>query len=116
MSQLTISGPVAMRGPMVLEKACDANVGHEHNYDHVTLVISGRVRVLYRYVVDGREVEGQTEEFGPGEPIEVRAKVRHTITALAPNTVYVCIFSHRDFGGIVVERYEAAMGNEAAYI
>lgn len=114
MSDLAIVGPVGIRR-MHLEHACEANIGHEHNYDHTTIVIRGRVRVLYRYVRDGQEVEGETAEFGPGETIFIRAKVRHTIKALTDDVVYMCVFSHRDFGGVVVESYEASMGNQRAY-
>lgn len=113
MSELAIIGPVGIR-PTHLAKACEANVGHEHNYDHTTIVIRGRVKVLYRYMQDGREVDGESVEFGQGETIHIRAKVRHTITALTDNVLYYCVFSHRDFEGVVCERYEAAM-NQAAY-
>ena len=115
MDSLTIVGPVGIR-PMHLAKACEANVGHEHNYDHTTIIIRGRVKVQYRYVKDGQEIEGETEEFGQGETIHIRAKVRHTITALEDSTVYYCVFSHRDFDGVVCERYEATLGNQAPYV
>lgn len=114
MSDLAIIGPVGIR-PMHLERACETNVGHEHNYDHTTIILRGRVKVLYRYVKDGQEIEGESEEYGQGETIHIRAKVRHTIKALTDNVLYYCVFSHRDFDGVVCERYEQAM-NPAAYV
>lgn len=114
MSDLIIAGPVGIR-PMHLDRACQQNVGHEHNYDHTTIVIRGRVKVLYSYMRDGQLIEGESEEYAAGETIEIRAKVRHTIIALENDTLYFCVFSHRDFNGVVCERYEAAMGNQEAY-
>lgn len=115
MANEVLAGPVLLR-PTTLEKTCDSHVGHEHNYDHTTLVLSGRLRVLYRYVQpDGTEVEGETDDLGPGEHVVVLAKVRHTLKALEDDTTYVCIFSHRDLGGVVVERY-AALANPRAYL
>ena len=114
MSDVAIIGPIGIR-PMHLAKQCEANKGHEHNYDHTTIIIRGRVRVLYRYAKDGHEIEDESDEFGPGETIFIRAKVRHTIKALTDDVFYMCVFSHRDFDGVVVESYEASMGNQAAY-
>jgi quercetin dioxygenase-like cupin family protein len=96
----------------VLGKACESHKGHEHNYDHTTIVIRGRIKVCYEYEKDGQTVSGESGEFGPGEDVFIRAKVRHTIKALEDNTVYMCIFSHRDFDGVVVETY---VGNQSAY-
>lgn len=112
MSDVAIIGPVGIR-QMHLEKTCEAHVGHEHNYDHTTIVIRGRIKVLYRYVRDGEEIEGESDEFGPGETIHIRAKVRHTIKALEDGSLWYCVFSHRDFGGLVTQEY---IGNQAAYI
>lgn len=115
MGELAVVGPVGLR-PFRLEKTCHAAVGHEHNYDHTTIVIRGRLKVYYEYDKDGRAVRGESGEFGQGETIFIRAKVRHTLKALEDNTVYMCVFSHRDFDGVVCETYEAAMGNQAAYV
>jgi quercetin dioxygenase-like cupin family protein len=112
MSAAVIVGPIGIRR-FTLDSVCQESVGHEHNYDHVTIVISGRIRVKYRYVQDGKEIEGESREFGPGDPVTIKANVRHTIKALAPNTVYLCIFSHRDFEGLVTQTY---VGNHEAYV
>lgn len=111
-SELVILGPIGKRTHL-LEEACQENVGHTHNYDHVTMVIRGRVRVTYRYMRDGQEVTGESREFGAGEDILIKADVMHTIKALEPNTVYKCVFSHRDFDGLVTQIYQ---GNDRAYV
>lgn len=112
MSDVAIIGPVGIR-QMHMERECHAHSGHEHNYDHTTIIIRGRVKVLYRYVKDGQEIEGESEEFCQGETIHIRAKVRHTIKALEDNTLWYCVFSHRDFDGLVTQEY---VGNQAAYV
>lgn len=108
---LRLVGPVGIRG-FHLEQACQAHEGHTHNYDHTTIVIAGRVKVTYRYERDGDLVEGETREFGPGEAIAIQADVHHTVKALEPGTHYLCVFSHRDFGGLVTQSY---VGNQEAY-
>src|SRR5262245_57708947 len=98
-------GPVGYR-KFTLEKVCEANEGHKHNYDHVTIVIRGRIKVLYRYKQDGKLVEGESKEFGPGEVVTIKAEVHHTIKSLEPNSQYLCVFSHRDFDGLVTQSYQ----------
>lgn len=111
MSDLAINGPLGLRR-FRLEKTCDESVGHEHNYDHVTLVHRGRLKVLYRYVKEGQEIVGETREYEAGEFFTVKASVRHTLKALEPDTEYFCIFSHRDLDGVVLQQYR---GNDRAY-
>ncbi len=108
---LEINGPVGSR-TFLLEAKCQVNEGHKHNYDHAMLVIRGRVKVFYRHEKDGKLVEGETEEFGQGKILTVMKDVHHTIKALEPNTLYFCLFSHRDFDGLVSESYT---GNAESY-
>lgn len=110
-ASLNVVGPVGLR-QFHLEKVCEANAGHEHNYDHTTIVIRGRIRVQYSYVKDGKTVTGESKEFGQGESFVVLANVRHTIKALEPDTIYTCVFSHRDFDGLITQNYT---GNPRAY-
>ncbi len=107
-SDLSIVGPVGIR-EMTLPAVCEAHEGHTHNYDHATIVISGRVKV--QYVLPGG-TEGESREFGPGEAIAIKANVKHTLKALEENTKYLCVFSHRNFNGLVTQEYT---GNQAAY-
>lgn len=111
MQGLTLVGPVGIRG-FHLEKLCETSEGHQHNYDHTTIVIRGRLKVTYRYEKDGQIVEGESAEFGQNEAFVIKAKVFHTLKALEPDTLYSCIFSHRDFDGQIVQNYA---GNQAAY-
>ena len=111
MADLAIVGPIGVRR-FTLEKVCESHEGHSHNYDHTTIVIRGRVKVAYRYERDGQLIDGETREYAAGEYFVCLAKVHHTIKALEDDTAYVCIFSHRDFDGIVVQAY---VGNAAAY-
>lgn len=96
-----ITGPIAYR-QFLLPKACEANQGHRHNYDHATFVHRGRVLITITDD-DGKEVSSR--EYGAGEFAEIKATLHHKIKALDDNTVYYCIFSHRDFDGLVTQRY-----------
>jgi quercetin dioxygenase-like cupin family protein len=108
---LDILGPVGIR-QFDLAEVCHESQGHEHNYDHVTVVTRGRLRVTYSWEEGGQTVTGQSREFAAGERLLIKAKVRHTIKAMEPNTQYLCVFSHRDFDGLVTQVYQ---GNAEAY-
>lgn len=106
---VAVTGPIGYRR-FVLEKKCVANEGHKHNYDHATIVIRGRVQVT---VTDDDGKELAKREYGAGDLFEVKASHFHEIKALEDNSVYLCVFSHRDFDGLVTQRY---VGNAEAYI
>lgn len=102
---LQIIGPIGYR-PFQLARKCEENVGHKHNYDHVTYLLRGSVRVTYKFVNnDGREVEG-SREFSAPDRILIKAEVEHTIKALTDEVLYDCVFSHRDFDGLVTQQYK----------
>lgn len=108
---LAIEGPVARR-KFVLEHKCQESVGHTHNYDHSTVVVCGGIRVTIRDSADGPVVSEQ--EYYPGSDLVFIANNKyHTIKALEDNTVYFCLFSHRDFNGLVTQKY---MGNAGANV
>jgi quercetin dioxygenase-like cupin family protein len=111
MLDVEIIGPVGIR-TLMLEKACQMGVGHAHNYDHTTFVFRGAIRVSYRYDKDGRIVEG-IREVQAGDHIAILAHVEHQIKALVDNTMYKCVFSHRDFEGLVTQDYH---GHDEAYV
>ena len=115
---LAITGPVGYRR-YHLENVCDAEHGHAHNYDHTTQILRGRILVIAQEKTGDcpstkepvlREVNRQ--EYGWGEKVYIPAGLWHTIKALEPNTVYECLFSHRDFDGLITQRY---VGNDTAY-
>jgi quercetin dioxygenase-like cupin family protein len=72
---------------MVFKNAGDANEGHEHNYDHVTLLTTGSVRV---------HVEGKTTDFTAPQMIYIKQGKSHFIEALEDNTIAFCVHALRD--------------------
>lgn len=72
---------------MFFAKAGDANEGHVHNYDHITLLAHGSVRV---------HVEGNTTDFKAPQMIYVKAGKSHFIEALEDGTVAYCVHALRD--------------------
>lgn len=102
--ELFINGPVGYR-EFKLAKTCNVSENHRHNYDHVTIVIMGTVSIT----ING--IEGN-KEYGPGAVINVPATQEHTIKALTDNVRYLCVFSHRDFNGLVTQDY---LGDHEAY-
>jgi quercetin dioxygenase-like cupin family protein len=106
--QLVQSGPVGFR-QFFLEKACQSNVGHTHNYDHATFIHRGRVKIIIR---DASNNVISQLEHSAGEWVYIKAELHHEIKALEDNTCYYCVFSHRDFDGLVSQAY---VGNMGAY-
>lgn len=72
---------------MYFEKAGDANEGHIHNYDHMTLLAHGSVKV---------HVEGNTSEFKAPQMIFIKAGKRHFIEAIEDGTIAYCVHALRD--------------------
>ncbi len=72
---------------MHFAKAGDANEGHKHNYDHMTLLATGSVAV---------HVDGQTTSFKAPYMIFIQAGKSHYIEALENNTVAYCVHALRD--------------------
>lgn len=99
-----ICGNLFLR-PNYLEKAGDKVDGHTHNFDHMTVVWEGRVKVNAVFP-DGRTM---TQEFGRSEHFLVKAEVAHEIIALEDNTMFMCIYAHRDAQGQVTQKHEGWM-------
>ncbi len=108
---LHIIGPLGIRD-FVLPEVCMESVGHEHNEDHVTIVVKGAILVKYSYMDKGVLVSGESARFNQGQEVLIRKGVKHTIKALEPNTMYKCVFSHRDYDGVITQTYT---GNQLAY-
>ncbi len=106
---LVLSGPVGFRR-FHLERKCDTANIHEHNYDHSLLVLKGRVLVT---VYDQFQNAVWSQEYGWGERCPVAAGTVHMVKSLEDEAVFDCEFSHRDFDGIVSQRY---VGNQLAYV
>jgi quercetin dioxygenase-like cupin family protein len=56
---------------------------HAHSYDHLSVIVSGGVRVQ-------TETETLGEFFAPAE-IVIKAGVQHVFTTLTPNTIVACV-------------------------
>jgi len=72
---------------MLFEKAGDVNEGHEHVFDHQTLLARGGVKAV---------VGGKTSYFVAPQIIFIKAGVMHEFTATEDNTLCFCIHALRD--------------------
>lgn len=101
-----VSGNIFIR-PNTLTKAGDVTDGHTHNFDHTTVVFKGAIHVKAT-LPDGSVVE---RDFVAPAHCLIRADVLHEITALEDDTVYWCVYAHREPQGDVVQEvtgwYEA---------
>jgi len=102
------SGNVFIR-PNTLKIAGEFTDGHEHNFDHTTIVFTGSVRVEAVYP-DGKT---RTQEFYAPAHFLVKAHAHHKIIALEDNTVFWCVYSHRNAQGEVTTQN---IGWTAAYV
>ena len=73
----------------------NSHAGHQHKFDHVTLLSQGSVRV---------EVEGyEPKEYIAPTFMIMRKEKNHKLIATSPNTIYYCVFALRDLDGEVVD-------------
>ena len=86
-----------------LEKSGDSFDGHKHYFDHVTLLVKGKVQV---------QVEGHDpKEFTAPTFIIIKKEHEHKLTALTDDVVYYCVFALRDNDGNVVDEMFADQHN-----
>jgi hypothetical protein len=81
----------------LLENVGDIHPGHKHNFDHVSLLASGRVEVT----VDGYP----PKEFTAPTFIVIKKEHHHTFKALENNTLWYCVFALRDVNGDLTDIY-----------
>ena len=67
--------------------AGDAEQGHSHCFDHLTLLASGKLRLT---------ALGKADEFTAPHHIFIKAGVEHELLALEDNTTVHCIHAIRD--------------------
>lgn len=72
---------------MRFEKAGDTEVGHTHQFDHLTLLAKGKLKVT---------VEGVSTEFTAPHMIYIHKDKVHELEALTDETVAYCIHALRD--------------------
>lgn len=96
---LTLYGNVFIRRFVL--RAGEKVGGHAHRFDHLSLLIRGKMAV--------RVGEVTTEYSAPHEVVMPKLIV-HELTALEDNTIWLCIFAIRGENGEAVENiYESAM-------
>lgn len=72
---------------MRFAKAGDIEVGHTHQFDHLTLLAKGKLKVT---------VEGVSTEFTAPHMIYIHKDKVHELEALTDETVAYCIHALRD--------------------
>jgi len=72
---------------MHFRQAGDMEMGHTHQFDHLTLLAKGKLKVT---------VEGVATEFTAPHMIYIRADKVHELVALTDETVAYCIHALRD--------------------
>lgn len=71
---------------MYFKHAGDTEIGHTHQFDHLTLLAKGKLKVT---------VEGSTSEFIAPHMIYIHKDKIHELVALEPDTVAYCIHALR---------------------
>lgn len=79
---------------MHFQNAGDIEQGHTHQFDHLTLLAKGRLKVT---------VDGQVSVFTAPQMIYIRADKVHELEALTDNTVAYCIHALRDSQGDILD-------------
>jgi hypothetical protein len=81
-----------------LKSAGDRAGGHKHNFDHVSLLCRGKVRV---------EIDGfEPKEFVAPTFIVIKKEHEHDFVALEDDTLWYCVFALRDVNGEVTDFYD----------
>lgn len=103
-NELGYFGNIWVRSHHIRFKGEDNGGGHYHHFDHVSLLIRGKVRV---------EVEGEDPtEFKAPTFIVIKKEKKHKFVALENDTVWYCVFALRDIDGNVTDVYS---GNNSPY-
>jgi hypothetical protein len=94
--ELGYFGNIWVRQNVLLKKG-GATEGHYHEFDHVTLLATGKARVT---------VEGfDPKEFTAPTFIVIKKEHKHHFEALEDNTIWYCVFALRDVHGEVTDIY-----------
>ena len=72
---------------MHFERVGDIEIGHTHQFDHLTLLASGKLQIT---------VDGKATEFTAPQMIYIHKDKVHELVALMDNTVAYCIHALRD--------------------
>lgn len=91
---------------MHFENAGDIEIGHTHQFDHLTLLAKGRLRV---------SVDGNVSEFTAPHMLYIAKDKVHELVALEDNTTAFCIHAMR-FGEAVEDIIDPSMVPAGVYI
>jgi quercetin dioxygenase-like cupin family protein len=72
---------------MHFASAGDMEQGHQHSFDHMTLLAKGKLKV---------RISDEETEFTAPQMIFIKANLQHELTAMTDNTVAYCIHALRD--------------------
>ena len=72
----------------------DMEIGHTHQFDHLTLLSTGKLRVT---------VEGKTTDFNAPHMIYIHKDKIHELEALTDNTIAYCIHALRDDNDDIID-------------
>jgi hypothetical protein len=100
MTQMGVFGNIWVHGHHLV-KAGDANPGHHHNHDHVTMLAQGSVKCE----VENEQGEISEREFHAPTFIVIDKNKKHRLTALVDNVYFYCVFALRDEHGEVTDLY-----------
>lgn len=78
---------------MHFQNTGDVELGHKHQFDHLTLLGKGRLSV---------KVGDEVTEFVAPQMIFIKAELQHELTALSDNTVAYCIHALRESSGDIL--------------
>lgn len=79
---------------MHFKNAGDVEYGHTHNFDHMSLLATGKIKI---------EVEGKETIFTAPQMIFIHADKFHKVEALEDNTIVYCIHVVRDEEGNIID-------------
>lgn len=79
---------------MHFANAGDAELGHKHQFDHMTLLAKGKLSV---------RINDEVTEFVAPQLIYIKAELQHELVALSDNTVAYCIHALRDETGDILD-------------
>lgn len=98
-----VLGNILIRQEPPLEKGQKVE-GHTHNFDHVTYINKGKAKIS-RVSPDGEYAERVISADDEYNYVLILKHHIHTIEAIEDNTMYHCVYSHRDpnTGEVVME-------------
>ena len=109
--EMMIEGPMGnvYFRPMRFEQKGEMTLGHKHNFDHVTFLWHGSVRLrAWQGSQDAPEVVPVDRQYAAPSRILIRREWFHEITALENQSYADCIYAVRDFDGNVTDTWNGS--------